>query len=127
MVHSPTNKGPQPDHPVRALSYATFASTSVVNVARCSRLCRAQVVCSRFAALSISKDLEGDLLPLVQGIQAGALDSTDMDEYVLAAVIGLDKAEALLIVEPLHCSVAHGCSFANSIKPLRVTRSRHAF
>jgi hypothetical protein len=35
-----------------------------------------------------------------------------MNEYVLAAIIGLDEAEALLAVEPLHCSAAHERSSA---------------
>lgn len=42
-------------------------------------------------------------MPFVQAAHAGPLDSRDVDEHVLAAaVIGLDEAVALGLVEPLH-------------------------
>ena len=38
---------------------------------------------------------------------AGALDSADVDEDVLAAVVGLNETEALLGVEPLNSASRH--------------------
>ena len=46
--------------------------------------------------------IELHLLPFDQLAKARALDGADMDEGVLAAVIGLDEAETLGRVEPLH-------------------------
>jgi hypothetical protein len=44
-------------------------------------------------------------LSLSEAIQSGAFDSADVHEDILATVIGLDKAEALLAVEPLYSSL----------------------
>jgi hypothetical protein len=38
------------------------------------------------------------LLPLVEAIQSGTLDGTDVDEYILAAVSRLNEAKSLLAV-----------------------------
>src|SRR5690554_2154844 len=51
-------------------------------------------------ALLALHDLEGDLLAFLQGLEAGALDRTEVDEDVLAVLRG-DEAEALGVVEPL--------------------------
>jgi hypothetical protein len=48
-----------------------------------------------------------DLLAFVQRADPGALDGADMDEDVLAAVIGLNEAEAFLTVEPLDLAAGH--------------------
>src|SRR4051812_21357835 len=45
---------------------------------------------------------EANPLVLPQGAQPSALDRTDVDENVLAALIGGDEAKALVGVEPLH-------------------------
>jgi hypothetical protein len=42
-----------------------------------------------------------------QARKAGALDRADVNEYVLAAINGLDESKALLAVEPLHGSCDH--------------------
>src|SRR5260370_42585570 len=39
--------------------------------------------------------------------QAGALDGADMHEHVVAAIVGLNEAEAFCRVEPLNCSGSH--------------------
>ena len=52
-------------------------------------------------------DLELDLLVFFQGAEAGTLDLRVVDKNVSRAVLGGDKAEALLRVELLHSSLWH--------------------
>src|SRR3954453_18648491 len=52
--------------------------------------------------------VEGDLRSLGQRLEAAAVDPRVMDEEVLAALVGGDEAEALVVVEPLHGSGRHG-------------------
>src|ERR687886_1096051 len=56
---------------------------------------------------ALGHHLVGDLLVLVQGLQPRGLHGGDVDEHVLAAVLGLDEAEALVGVEPLHGAGGH--------------------
>ncbi len=60
---------------------------------------------------SIGYDFEGNLLSFIEAIQAGALNRADMHKDILAAVLGLDEAEALLTVKPLDCSRQNGGIF----------------
>ena len=48
-----------------------------------------------------------DLLVVLEALEAGALDGADVDEHVLAPVLGLDETVALGGVEPLHLSGRH--------------------
>ena len=48
-----------------------------------------------------------DLLVVLEALEAGALDGADVDEHVLAAVVGRDETVALGRVEPLHRSGRH--------------------
>jgi|SRR6185312_2644994 len=86
------------------------ASTSVVEARwlGAQSLDGAQIFGRRFAAATISDDIEGDLLSLIEGAHSGALDRADVDEHIIVAVLRLDKAEALLAIEPLHGSLVHG-------------------
>src|SRR6185503_18020117 len=52
----------------------------------------------------------GQALVLAQRVHSGALDRSDVDERVLAAVIGGDEAVALLLVEEFYGSDGH-CMF----------------
>src|SRR5215475_15840919 len=57
-------------------------------------------------------------------MQACALDSADMDEGVLAAVVRLDEAIALCGVEPLHGSRSHGnCLSRHRMRPPRTRQA----
>src|SRR3546814_14851283 len=47
-------------------------------------------------------DVVGHLLAVGQATHAGTLDGRNMDENVRAAVVGLNEAEAIGAVEPLH-------------------------
>jgi hypothetical protein len=71
------------------------------------RSAHAQFVSRRFAGSPICDNLVLKLLPLVEGPQAGALDRTDVNKHILAAVIRLNEAEALLAVEPLNSARTH--------------------
>jgi hypothetical protein len=66
-----------------------------------------QIVGRRLAGPSIRDEIEGQLLPFVEGAHAGTFDRADMNEDVLAAVIGLNEAETLLDIEPLYRSSVH--------------------
>jgi len=59
------------------------------------------------AAATVCLHLVGDLLSFDQVAHSGALDSGDVDENVLAAVIRLDEAKALGFVEPLNGADGH--------------------
>src|SRR4051812_711587 len=48
-----------------------------------------------------------DLLTFVQAAHSGSFDRTDVDEYVLAALIRLNEAVTLLAIKPLYCSGRH--------------------
>src|ERR1700733_4993309 len=54
-----------------------------------------QVACRRAAGALVGDNLVDDLLSLGEVAKPRALDGADVDEYVLAAIIGLDEAKAL--------------------------------
>src|SRR5690606_38013167 len=56
----------------------------------------------RCRALLALHNVELDGLTLLQALEAVRLNGRVMDEAVLAAIVGRDEAEALLVVEPLH-------------------------
>ena len=62
------------------------------------------------AVLRVGLDVEGDLLALLQRLEAVALDGGEVDENVVAAVIVGDEAEALGFVEPFDSTVIHKTS-----------------
>src|SRR5690606_6545107 len=61
----------------------------------------------RAAAVAAGLQFIGDFLVVVQAGQAGALDRRNMDEHVLAAVIGCDEAIAFGGVEPFYGAGSH--------------------
>ena len=69
---------------------------------------RLDVVDGNLAAAAIFGRVEGNLLTFAQPADAGALESGGVDEHVLAAVVGLDEAEAFLIVVELNGARDHG-------------------
>jgi len=66
-----------------------------------------ELIGGRLAAALVLRDLVAHLLAFAEITQAGALDRADMNENVRAAIIGLDKAEALLTIEPFHGAGSH--------------------
>jgi hypothetical protein len=67
----------------------------------------AQFVSRRLSGSPVRDDFVLNFLPLIEGAQAGALDRTDVNEHILAAVIRLNEAEAFLAVEPLYRARTH--------------------
>src|ERR1044072_7323270 len=61
----------------------------------------------RLRALGALRDVELDLLVLVQGLVALGLDRRVVHEDVVAAVLLRNEAETLLGVEPLHGALSH--------------------
>src|SRR5690349_21162759 len=66
-----------------------------------------QIISGGFATAAVGDDIEADLLPLIEGAQAGAFDRADMNKHVIAAAGELDEAKTLLAVKPLHDSCIH--------------------
>lgn len=60
-------------------------------------------------ALGALADFELDLLVLLEGAEAAALDLGVVDEDVGGAVVWSDEAEALFCVKPLHDACSHWC------------------
>jgi hypothetical protein len=66
-----------------------------------------QIFSAALASLGINLDFIRKLLPFSQTGQPGALNSTYMDEDIVAAIVRLNKAETFLAVEPLHGACCH--------------------
>src|SRR5271154_1735684 len=75
-----------------------------------------QGACRRAAGALVGHNLVDDLLSLGEVAKPRALDGADMDEYVLAAVVGLDEAKALRCVEPFDGSSSHRCSPVDEVE-----------
>jgi hypothetical protein len=96
-LHRPVGiKAPRLGHPIAGpSSFLCFGS-------RC-----AQIACRGLACFAISNEIEKDPLSLVEATHAGAFNSADMNEDVLAAVVWLNESKALMAIEPLHGSFCH--------------------
>src|SRR6185369_2612607 len=77
----------------------------------------------RLLALGAILHFEFDLLVLLQGLEARALDFGEVGEEVLAAAIRFDEAEAFGVVEPLHGTGGH-CVFPFTDKAPGTPRDR---
>jgi len=60
------------------------------------------------ARAAVFLGIEGHLLTFVESAHAGAFQGRCMDEYVLAAIVPLNEAEALLTVVELYGARVHG-------------------
>ena len=67
------------------------------------------------ARLAVALQVVADLLTLGDFAHARPLDGRDMDEGVGAAVIGLNKAEALGGIEPFYCAGGHDEPFQKHV------------
>src|ERR1700692_2322381 len=72
---------------------------------------RLELVGRDLAGARIGLRLERHLLALAQSANSGALECRGVDEHVLAAVVGLDEAEALLVVVELNRTCGHEFAF----------------
>ena len=55
----------------------------------------------------ISFDIESNSLALIQSLETVRNDSGEMYEYILAALVVGNEAEALICVKPFYCTFAH--------------------
>jgi hypothetical protein len=69
--------------------------------------CLAERSSGRLAGTAVLLDLEVDLLAFNEVRHTSALDGGNVDENVRAAIVGLNKAEALGAVEPLNGASSH--------------------
>src|SRR6266852_6827888 len=100
---------PPPDTHGRPCVWS-IPARSIVHQGYGSARCRSdhlQIVRRGLACPSIGDNVESDLLSLVEGTHASTFDRADVHEDILAAIVRLDKAEALLVVEELHGSFGH--------------------
>ena len=79
-----------------------------------------QLIGRVLAGATILRDFVADLLAFAQIAQARALDGADMNENIRAAIVGLNKSEAFLTVEPLDDSGSHVTLQACFIKLARM-------
>src|SRR6478735_7061418 len=74
--------------------------------ARCASASDGDDVLGRRTLLAL-RDVEGDLLALLQLAEALGGDVREVGEHVSAATVLLDEAETLFRVEPLHGASSH--------------------
>lgn len=105
----PTGASRNPRGRPHSAKAPSLASTSVVKAQGYPRRRSggAQIVCRGFAGPAIGYNVEQNLLSLIEAAHPGTFDGTDVHENVLAAIIRLNKTEALLAVEPLYRTLRH--------------------
>lgn len=72
-----------------------------------------QIFRAGLAAHVVGLRLELNLLSFGKAGQARALDCTDVNEHIVAAILRGDKSETLLAVKPLHCTDRHLSHLSN--------------
>src|SRR5690606_37105102 len=80
-----------------------------------------QLAGGHLARLVVAFQFEGDLLAFDEVAHAGALYGRNVDEYVRAAVVRLNEAEALGGIEPFYCAGGHDEPFHSNIDIRRTT------
>src|SRR5450631_1456761 len=73
----------------------------------------------RLLAFGALRDVEGNLLAFLEGLEALHLDGREVREEVFAAVVGRDEPVTLRVIEPLHSSGCHSitCLLLNGWSP----------
>ena len=71
------------------------------------RLGQRQIFCARLASHLVSFDLKRDLLAFGKAGKSSPFDGADVNEDVVSAIVGLDKPEPLLAIEPLYSTCRH--------------------
>ena len=91
------------------LQHCLGASTSVVAelISRPTRSNGLQLVRRHLARPRVLGQLIAELLPFGQVAHSSSLDGADVNEHILPAIVGLNKAETFLTVEPLDRTVTH--------------------
>ena len=74
---------------------------------KAAMLLRLKLVRGHLTRAAVCNQFVGDLLAFIQALKTGPLDGGDVHESILAAVVGLDEAETLGRIEPLHSAGRH--------------------
>jgi hypothetical protein len=87
-----------------AATTAAAASTTAATAAASARISAAKPchILRGWTLLSLY-DIELHAFAFVERLEAPASDRRMVDEQVLAAILGRDESEPLVVVEPLHC------------------------
>ena len=88
------------NRPAGAVSIRHFSASDGLNVTD-----------GDLASTAVFLGIEGDFLAFDEATHSGALERGGMDKHVLAAIIGLNEAEAFLVVVELHGALIHKLSF----------------
>ena len=66
-----------------------------------------QVFCAAFTAPGVNFDFVRNPLTFSQAGKSRAFDGTDVNEHIVSAIVGLNKAKTLLAIEPLNSARRH--------------------
>jgi hypothetical protein len=75
-----------------------------------------QVASRHLTGLCVAFEFVADLLALDDFPHSGALDGGNVYERISAAIVRLDKAEALGGIEPFNCACGHDEPFQSKIE-----------
>ena len=56
-------------------------------------------------AVALFLEVKCYLLPFIQSIKTGILDSGDVNEHIIARIVGIDETISLLCVKPLYSAL----------------------
>jgi hypothetical protein len=79
-----------------------------------------QVFCAALTAPGVNFDFVRKLLTFSQAGKSRAFDGADVNEHIVSAIVGLNKAKTLLAIEPLNCACRH--FLLQSVSRVRITR-----
>jgi hypothetical protein len=66
-----------------------------------------QIFRANFASHLVGLDFEGDLLAFSKAGKTRPFNGADVNEHIVSATTGLDKAKTLLAIEPLDSTCRH--------------------
>src|ERR1700679_2294720 len=110
----------KPAQPPGSSGHNAFSSTSVER--RVRALGQRKIFRADLAPHLVGLELESDLLAFGQPGKTGAFNGADVNEHIVAAVVRLDKSEALLPIEPLHSTCRHLLLQSAHAHPARQSR-----
>jgi hypothetical protein len=79
-----------------------------------------QIFCAAFTAPGVNFNFVRNLLTFRQAGKARPFDGADVNKHVVSAIVGLDKAETFLTIEPLDDTCRH------SLLQKSISRDHHA-
>jgi hypothetical protein len=91
---------------------------------RCLLTLELEHLCREFAGPLVHHKIKSELLPLLEGLNACALNGSHVDKNIIAASVGLDKAEDLLGIVPLNGAINHCVPFPNTASHCALSSGR---